>query len=63
MIRLGFGIRPVANHLMLEFPGSHIDDVMAIIQLASESCAAASLYKDMPADQRPTLTDIPSLPE
>jgi len=63
MIRLGWGVRPTVNQLMLFYPGAHIDDVRAIVQLASESCVAAALYRDLPPDERPALTDIPSMPE
>jgi hypothetical protein len=63
MMRLGFGVRPTVNYLAGLYPKDHIDHIKAIVQLASESCAAATLYRNMPPDQRPSVSDIPSLPE
>jgi hypothetical protein len=63
MLRLGWGLRPVVNTLATHYPQAHIDDLKAIVQLATEACVAGSLYRDLPADQKPVPSDIPTLPE
>ena len=63
MIRLGWGVRPIVNQLRLDYPRDHLDTIKAVVQLASESCAAAALLRGLGPGETLADSDIPRLPE
>jgi len=51
------------NQLRLDYPRDHLDTIKAVVQLASESCAAATLLRGLAPGGTLAETDIPRLPE